>query len=201
MAKSTEKEKRKESKKKKDEEKESPEEIIKKLEKSLEEEKKRADEYLNKLMYLQADFENYRKRVEKEKEGIVSREKARLITRLLVVLDELELAIKSGKEAEDKNVLVEGVEMVFNKLQNLLCDEGLCEIEALGKPFNPELHEAVLTVQTNDHPNNTVVEEMRKGYMLDGRVVRPSIVKVAKNPITVEANSGNEEKESKDGRR
>jgi len=158
------------------------------LEKSLEEEKKRAEDYLNRLKYLQADFENYRKRMEKEKGEIVNREKMRLITRLLVVLDELELAIKNGKDAEEKDILVEGVEMVFNKFQKLLCEEGLCEIEALGKTFNPELHEASLMVQTDDHPNNTVIEEVRKGFMLNGRVVRPSTVKVAKNRTEVDAN-------------
>ncbi|WXG39595.1 MAG: nucleotide exchange factor GrpE [Candidatus Freyarchaeum deiterrae] len=162
---------------------------MKLLEKSLEEEKKRAEDNLNRLKYLQADFENYRKRMEKEKGEILNREKARLITKLLVVLDELELAIKNGKDAEDKETLVEGVEMVFNKFQKLLCEEGLCEIEALGKPFNPELHEATLTVQTEDHPHNTVIEEVRKGFMLNGKVVRPSTVKVAKKPVSIDANS------------
>ncbi|MEM3565028.1 MAG: nucleotide exchange factor GrpE [Candidatus Jordarchaeaceae archaeon] len=151
--------------------------------KSLEAEKKKTDEYLNRLKYLQADFENYRKRVEREKEEIAGREKARLITRLLVILDELELAIKNGKEAEKKDILVEGVEMVYNKLQKLLCEEGLSEIQALGKPFNPELHEAALVVQTEEHPNNTVIEETRKGFMLNGKVVRPSTVIVAKKPV------------------
>ncbi|MEM3525995.1 MAG: nucleotide exchange factor GrpE [Candidatus Jordarchaeaceae archaeon] len=152
------------------------------LKKALEEEKKRADDYLNRLKYLQADFENYMKRMEKERGEILKREKTRLISRLLVILDELELAIKNGKNAQDKNILVEGVEMVFNKFQKLLCEEGLCEIEALGKPFNPELHEAALVVQTDAHPNNTVIEELRKGFMINGKVVRPSSVKVAKRP-------------------
>lgn len=157
------------------------------MQKSLEEEKKKAEDYLNRLKYLQADFENYRKRMEKEKGEIVNREKTRLITKLLVVLDELELAIKNGKNAEEKDILLEGVDMVFNKFQKLLCEEGLCEIEALGKPFNPQLHEASLIVQTEDHPNNTVIEEMRKGFMLNGKVVRPSTVKVAKNRMEVDA--------------
>ncbi len=156
------------------------------LEKSLEEERKRADDYLNRLKYLQADFENYKKRVEREKSEIIKREKALLINRILIILDELELAIRNRKEGQETDVLVEGVEMIFNKLQKLLCEEGLCEIEALGKSFNPELHEAFLTVQTEDHPNNTVIEELRKGYMLDGKVVRPSIVKVAKKPVKVD---------------
>jgi molecular chaperone GrpE len=154
----------------------------------LEEEKKKAEDYLNRLKYLQADFENYRKRVEKERGETLNREKTRLITRLLVILDELELAIKNGKNAQNKDTLVEGVEMVFNKFQKLLCEEGLCEIEALGKPFNPELHEAALIVQTDNHPNNTVIEEIRKGFMLNGKVVRPSSVKVAKKTTIVDAN-------------
>ena len=77
---------------------------------------------------------------------------------------------------------MEGIEMVFNKFQKILCEEGLCEIEALGKPFNPELHEATLMVQTDDHTNNTVIEEVRKGYIMKNKVIRPSIVKVAVNP-------------------
>ncbi len=184
----------KESKKEKQKEKKSKDKQIRKeiedkdrqiklLEESLEEEKKRAEDYLNRLKYLQADFENYRKRVEREKGETIKREKALLITRILVVLDELELAIKNWREAENNEVLVDGLEMIFSKLNKLLVEEGLCEIEALGKSFNPEFHEALLTVQTDEHPNNTVIEEVRKGYMLDGRVVRPSIVKVAKNRV------------------
>jgi len=167
---------------------------MKLLEKSLEEEKKKSEDYLNRLKYLQADFENYRKRMEKEKGEILNREKARLITKLLVILDELELAIKNGRDAEDKETLLEGIEMVFNKFQKLLCEEGLCEIQALGKPFNPELHEATLMVQTDDHTNNTVIEEVRKGFTLNGKVVRPSTVKVAKKPTSVEDNSNENDK-------
>lgn len=163
-------------------------EDLESLKKALEEEKKKADDYLNRLKYLQADFENYRKRMEKEKAEILTREKTRLITRLLVVLDELELAIKNGKNAQDKVTLVEGVEMVYNKFQKLLFEEGLCEIEALGKPFNPQFHEAALVVQTDAHPNNTIIEELRKGFMVDGKVVRPSSVKVTKKPTSVDAN-------------
>lgn len=178
-----EEEKEQKSKDKKDQEIEDKGRQIELLEKSLEEEKKRAEDYLKRLKYLQADFENYRKRVERERSEIIKREKAQLITRILVVLDELELAVKNWREDENNEVLVEGVRMIFNKLNKLLCEEGLCEIEALGKSFDPELHEALLTVQTDEQPNNTVIEEVRKGYMLDGRVVRPSIVKVAKNRV------------------
>lgn len=162
-------------------------EDLESLKKSLEEEKKKADDYLNRLKYLQADFENYRKRTEKEKAEILNREKTRLITRLLVVLDELELAIKNGKNAQNKDTIVEGVEMVYNKFQKLLYEEGLCEIEALGKTFDPQFHEAALVVQTDTHPNNTIIEELRKGFMVNGKVVRPSSVKVAKKP-SVDAN-------------
>lgn len=182
-------EKKKESKDKKiEKELEEKDKRIESLEKSLEEEKKRAEDYLNRLKYLQADFDNYRKRVEKERGNIIRREKALFINRILVILDELELAIKNQKEAKEKDILVEGVEMIYNKLFKLLCEEGVCVIDAVGKSFNPDLHEAYLTVQTEEHPNNTIVEELRKGYMLEGKVVRPSIVKVAKNPVKNEVN-------------
>ncbi len=187
--KGSKKEKEEESEDKKDQEIGDKGRQIELLEKSLEEEKKRAEDYLKRLKYLQADFENYRKRVERERSEIIKREKAQLITRILVVLDELELAVKNWREDENNEVLVEGVKMIFNKLNKLLCDEGLCEIEALGKSFDPELHEVLLTVQTDEHPNNSVIEEVRKGYMLDGRVVRPSIVKVAKKSVKIEANA------------
>jgi molecular chaperone GrpE len=192
----TMKENAKESKDKKSDKKiQDKDKEIEFLEKSLEEEKKRAENYLNRLKYLQADFENYQKRIEKEKKEIINQEKTRIVARLLVVLDELELAIKNGKDTQEKDILLEGVEMVFNKLQKLLCEEGLCEIEALGKPFNPELHEATLIVQTDEHPNNTVIEEMRKGFVLNGKVVRPSTVKVAKKPLkTDDNNNENNEK-------
>ena len=151
-----------------------------KLKEALEQEKARADEYLNRLKYLQADFENYQKRVEKERGELVKRGNEELILRLLSVVDDLERAVEASKSSSDKEVLVSGVEMVLKEFQATLAEEGLSQIEAVGKPLDPELHEAVTTVETDQYPENIIVRVLRKGYSLNGRVIRPSMVEVAK---------------------
>ncbi len=153
---------------------------VEELKKALEEERKKAEDYLIRLKYLQADFENYQKRVKKEIEEAVRLEVEKLILKLLNVLDNLELALKIGRETNNKEALVKGVELTLNGLKEALKEEGLVGIEALGKPFDPNLHEAVEQIQTNNPPDNIVVEELRKGYILRGKVIRPSMVKVAR---------------------
>ena len=151
-----------------------------KLKETLEQEKARADEYLNRLKYLQADFENYQKRVEREREELVKRGSEELILKLLSVVDDLERAVEAGKSSSNKEVLVSGVEMVLKEFQAALAEEGLSQIEAVGKPLDPELHEAVATVETDQYPENIIVRVLRKGYSLNGRVIRPSMVEVVK---------------------
>ena len=151
-----------------------------KLKEAIEREKERADEYLNRLKYLQADFENYQKRVKREQEELVKRGSEQLIVKLLSVVDDLERAIEAGKNSSDKEALVSGVEMVLKELQATLAEEGLSQIEAVGKPLNPELHEAIATVETDQYPENIIVRVLRKGYSLNGKVIRPSMVEVAK---------------------
>jgi len=151
-----------------------------KLKEALEQEKARADEYLNRLKYLQADFENYQKRVEREREELVKRGNEELIVKLLSAVDDLERAVEAGKSSSDKEVLVSGVEMVLKQLQATLAEEGLSQIEAVGKPLDPEIHEAIATVETDQYPENIIVRVLRKGYSLNGKVIRPSMVEVAK---------------------
>ena len=151
-----------------------------KLKEALEREKERADEYLNRLKYLQADFENYQKRVRREQEELVKHGSEQLIVKLLGVVDDLERAIEASKNSSGKEVLVSGVEMVLKQLQAALAEEGLSQIEAVGKPLDPELHEAVTTVETDQCPENIIVRVLRKGYSLNGKVIRPSMVEVAK---------------------
>jgi len=155
---------------------------VKKLEEALREERERSKEYLNRLMYLQADFENYKRRVEKETREAVQLGNERLITNLLAVIDELEMAVQSGKETENKEALLEGVEMVLKKVYATLGQEGLTKIEAAGRPFDPSRHEAISKVPTMDYAEGTVIEEVRKGFMLKDKVIRPSMVKVALAP-------------------
>jgi molecular chaperone GrpE len=148
------------------------------LEKTLEDERKRNEEYLTSLRYLQADFENYRKRVDREIRELEDFSTLGLVRKLIPVLDDLDLAVASATKAEDRGFL-EGVKMVQKNLTSALEGEGLQKIEAVGQPFDPSAHEAVDKVQGTDNPEDMVVEEMRKGYTFKGKVLRPSAVKVA----------------------
>jgi molecular chaperone GrpE len=147
------------------------------LERTLEEERKRNEEYLTNLRYLQADFENYRKRMDREIRELEEFSTLGLVRKLIPVLDDLELAATSATKAEDAG-LVEGVKMVQKNLTSALESEGLQSIRALGKPFDPSSHEAVDKVQGKDNSEDIVIEEMRKGYTFKGKVLRPSAVKV-----------------------
>ncbi len=162
------------------------------LETALNEEKDRADDYFRRLQYLQADFENYRKRVEKEMGESKRFGNERLLSDLLVVNDELELALSKAEESKQNPVLIEGVQMVHKRLQSFLSKEGVQKIQSLGTKFTPDLHEAALRVPS-DKEDGTIVEEIRVGYLLKGRVLRPSIVKVAEKQ-SVETQTGEVEK-------
>jgi molecular chaperone GrpE len=152
------------------------------LRKALEEERRKSEDYLNRLKYLQADFENYRKRVERELDEAARSSNERLIMSLLSVVDELELAVRAGEKSEGGDTIISGVRMTLKKLYEALEREGLARIEAVGKPFDPSRHEAVLKVKAEGYPDGFVVEEVRKGFMFKGRVIRPSMVKVAFSP-------------------
>ncbi len=147
------------------------------LERLLDAERKRNEEYLTSLRYLQADFENYRKRVDKEIRELRDYSTVGLVSRLIPVLDNLELAVASAASAEDEGLL-EGVKMVQKSLVSALEAEGLREVAAVGAPFNPSIHEAVDKVQGKHVGEDLVIEELRKGYTFKGRILRPSAVKV-----------------------
>jgi len=153
-------------------------EKLKKLEDTLTAEQAKFKETLDQLKYLQADFENYRKRVDKELGEATKRSNERLITNILSVVDDLERAIQTGQTTDNAKALLEGVEMVQKKLCSVLEQEGLIQIEAVGKPFDPNLHEPLAKVPSKDNKEGTVVEEARKGYIFKGKVIRPSVVKI-----------------------
>jgi molecular chaperone GrpE len=158
------------------------------LEKTLEDERKRNEEYLTSLRYLQADFENYRKRVDREIRELEEFSTLGLVRKLIPVLDDLDLAVETAGRAEDKGIL-EGVKMVQKSLNTALESEGLHKIKAVGEPFNPSTHEAVDKVQGKD-ASDKVIEEMRKGYTFKGKVLRPSAVKVELAARREPANEG-----------
>jgi len=139
-------------------------------------------EYLSRLRWLQAEFENYKKRVTKEREELTAYANEGLVTQLLDVSDNFERAIGIAKREEGNRSIIQGLEMVYTQLQNILKKEGLVQIKAVGEPFDPFKHEAVMRVSSNDHKDGTIVEEIQKGYFFKSKVIRPSRVKVVKNP-------------------
>ena len=162
--------------------------MLKALREELENEKAKSEDYLRRLQYLQADFENYRKRVEKEMSDNRQFGNQRLLSDLIIVNDELELALREAKGNNENPTIVEGVGMVHKRLQGILSKEGVEKIQSLGSKFNPDLHDAALRV-VSDEEEGTIVEEIRQGYTLKGKVLRPSIVKVAENSAERESKS------------
>ena len=161
----------------------------------LECEKKRSEEYLTRLKYLQADFENFKKRFDSEAEQIKNYGNERLVLQLLDVVDELELAVKNGEISSSPEPLIEGVEMTLKKLRKVLEQEGVSPIDnPEGKVFDPTRHNAIAVVERDDVKDSTVIEEIRKGYMMRGKVIRPSIVKVAVKSSKNNQNNKTEEK-------
>jgi len=171
----------------------SPDEIVS-LKEQLRQEQEKSREYLNKLLYAQADFENYRKRLSQEVESRIEAGKAKLIQNLLAIADELELGLNAARNTENAEAVTGGLEMVLKKFRDLLAAEGLTPIESVGKKFDPSLHEAVQSVETPDTDEGTIVEEVRRGFTLKGKLMRPSIVKISVHQI-----AKSENKESSQG--
>jgi molecular chaperone GrpE len=139
-----------------------------------------AESYLDDLRRLQADFDNYRKRTLREQTARTASASQALVTRLLPVLDNFERAVSAAEQSRDFDGMLKGVEMVLGTLREVLEGEGLVKIEAEGKPFDPERHEAVIAVEHEDAEPGMVVDIIRAGYELGGKVLRPAMVKVAK---------------------
>jgi len=147
---------------------------------SLKEKSSKHDEYLDKLLRIQADFDNYKKRLDRDKTEFVKFANEGIIIDILKILDDFERAKEAGKSKHDFDVLYKGIEMIHKDMKEFLEKYGVKEIKANGKPFNPHEHEAMMQEETTEHPEDHVVEEFQKGYTLNGRIIRPSKVKVSK---------------------
>jgi molecular chaperone GrpE len=159
-------------------------ELIEKLEdmqRVIDETREQSDEHLRGMQRAAADFANYRRRVDEEREGLSQFTNALLIGKVLSVLDDFDRALETVPPGTNEGWL-DGVRLVDRKLRLLLEGEGVTEIEALGQEFDPNLHEAVVHEETADHPDNMVIGELQRGYRLRDRVLRPSLVRVANNP-------------------
>ena len=153
-------------------------EQIETLEKVLETERKRSEEYLTQLRYARADVENLKKRFDRQLEDAKTYANERIIIELLDVVDELEMAVKSATSCDSAETLVQGVEMTLRKFTKILENEEVSSIRSVGEPFDPEKHNAVARIEKEDVEGCTIIEEVRKGYIMRGKVIRPSIVKV-----------------------
>lgn len=154
---------------------EAAEELVDDLEKAQAE----AAEYLDRLQRIQAEFANYKKRIERERREFESLANAALISKLLPILDDLERALETLPEEIKETNWGEGVALIERRLRSTLEQEGLSEIEAIGKSFDPQVHHAVVREETDEHEEDQVIGEIQKGYRLHDRLLRPSMVVVA----------------------
>ncbi len=139
------------------------------------------EEALQRYLRLAADFDNFRRRTRQEMEEIRKTAAAGLIGELLPVLDNFERALATARSLFPENVAT-GIEMIYRQLWHVLAQSGVQPLEAVGKPFDPAFHEAFEQVETDDTPEGTIIEEVRKGYLLHDKVLRPVLVKVARRP-------------------
>lgn len=149
------------------------------LHKIIEEKQKEIDEYKNRWLRTQADFENYRKRTQRDMQDIYLYAGEELVKDILPVLDNFERALDSVEEKDD--ALYRGVELIYQQFIKILEKHEIKEIQALGKPFDPSYHDAVMMIKSEEYKADTVAEVMLKGYMYHSKVIRPSMVKVSKN--------------------
>ncbi len=138
---------------------------------------------LSKLKYLMADFDNYRKQMEKQAATKVETAKAELLLKFLNIRDDYLRALSVAKKAKTEAVVIEGLEGILKNIDSFLASEGVREIETVGTPFDPNVHDAIAYSARDDVDENTVTAEIRKGYMLNSKVLRPSMVEIAKKIV------------------
>jgi molecular chaperone GrpE len=155
--------------------------------------KESSESNLNKMKYLMADFDNYRKQMEKQLASKAESIKAELLLKFLNIRDDYLRALSVARQSKSEQgvVVIEGLEGILKNIDSLFASEGVREIEAVGTPFDPNVHDAIAYSARDDLAENTVTAEIRKGYMLNGRVLRPSLVEISK----IVKNSVNDTKE------
>jgi len=167
------------------------------LQKQVEAERARSEEYLNKLRYLQADFENLKKRCDRQLEEEKNYANERIALQLLDVVDELELAVKTGQtNGPETQPLLTGIQMTLKKLRKVLEQEGVSPIECEGQVFDPTRHNAITKTEREGVKGCIVGQEMRKGYIMKSKVLRPSMVNV-EIPPSKSSDSQKEKQEEK----
>lgn len=156
---------------------------IKNVVAQLEEEQKKGKEYFEQMLRIQADFENYRKRVNKEKQELHKYANESLLLEMLPILDNFQRALRVLEEhvTPENHKFYEGVEMIYKLLLALIRKNNVQELESVGKPFDPRFHHAIQQRETDEYPENTVIEEVMKGYLLNDRLLRAANVIISKS--------------------
>jgi len=157
---------------------------LKKLRQQLNNLEKEKDELFEKLQRVSADYANFQKRVPKQITDTIAYEKEKIIKTLLPVLDNFEHTLQNAHSSESLDVLVKGIQIVYDQMLDILKSHGVEQIKALGEKFDPSLHQAMMQKAHPEHEENIVLEEFQKGYKLNGRVIRPT--KVIVNKLQVE---------------
>ncbi len=137
------------------------------------------DALSDRLLRLAAEFDNYRKRIEREREQILEWARADVISQILPIVDNFERALESARWVGDFTALVQGLDLIRKQFDAVLSRFGVRRIETIGQPFDPARHEAISTEERDDHEENTVIDEYQPGYMMGDRLLRPARVKVA----------------------
>ncbi|HGJ66761.1 TPA: nucleotide exchange factor GrpE [bacterium] len=156
------------------------EEEINLMQKELDDAKTKSEEAMDKMLRLAAEFDNYKKRSAREYENIRKYASENIIKELLPIIDNFERGIESANELKDFNSFLNGIKLILNQMINLLEKEGVKQIKAIGETFDPNIHEAVMHINSDDYPENIVAQEFQKGYILNDRVIRPAMVAVSK---------------------
>jgi molecular chaperone GrpE len=156
---------------------------------------------LNKMKYLMADFDNYRKQMEKQVASKAESLKAELLLKFLNIHDDYLRALSVAKQGgKSEPVVIEGLEGILKNIDSLLASEGVREIETVGTPFDPNVHDAIAYSTREDAPENTVTTEIRKGYLLNNKVLRPSLVEISKKIVKNSvSDSSNKETDNQQG--
>lgn len=154
------------------------------LKSELEKEKEVSEKNLSKLRYLMADFDNYRKQIGRQMESKIEENKGQLFLKLLKVYDDCVLALETIENGQYDSTLVGGIRGIMTNFESLMKEEGLVEIETLGTPFDPNIHDAIGFVTNELAPDNTIMEVVRTGYLLNNKVLRPSSVMLSKRTVT-----------------
>ena len=158
--------------------------VIDNSEKELKTLRKQLEEEKDRCLRLNAEFENQRKRLQKEKEEFVKYANEKLIIDLIDIMESLERGLENAKGSNNKDKLIQGLELIYKQLKNILEKNGLVPIKALGEKFDPYKHEAMMQTPSQDDEEDMILEEFARGYMLNNMVIRYSKVRVSKNKET-----------------